>query len=80
MYINGLPYVLREVVRPMKNLQEYAGIDAKRLERMEGRLKADVLAEAGGWDVLGPSLCACFVLVSMLSSCSQWRGNLRQPC
>jgi hypothetical protein len=29
-------------------LQEYAGIDAERLERMEARLKADVLAEAGG--------------------------------
>lgn len=28
-------------------LQEYAGIDAERLERMEARLKADVLAEAG---------------------------------
>ena len=31
----------------MKNLQEYAGIDATRLERMERRLKEDVLAEAG---------------------------------
>lgn len=30
-------------------LQEYAGIDAERLERMEARLKADVLAEAGDW-------------------------------
>lgn len=28
-------------------VQEYAGIDAERLERMEARLKADVLAEAG---------------------------------
>jgi hypothetical protein len=27
-------------------LQEYAGIEADRLERMEARLKADVLAEA----------------------------------
>lgn len=35
-------------VCPMKNLQEYAGIDATRLERMERRLKEDVLAEAGG--------------------------------
>jgi hypothetical protein len=47
VYINGLPFVLREQQRPMKNLQEYAGIDAERLERMEARLKQDVLAEAG---------------------------------
>eukprot|EP00879_Flechtneria_rotunda_P018628 GHRR01019549.1.p1 GENE.GHRR01019549.1~~GHRR01019549.1.p1 ORF type:complete len:942 (+),score=356.76 GHRR01019549.1:158-2983(+) len=46
IYINGLPFVLREQQRPMKNLQEYAGIDAERLERMEARLKQDVLAEA----------------------------------
>jgi hypothetical protein len=47
VYINGLPFVLREQQRPMKNLQEYAGIDAERLERMEARLKQDVLGEAG---------------------------------
>jgi hypothetical protein len=47
VYINGLPFVLREQQRPMKNLQEYAGIDAERLERMEARLKQDVLTEAG---------------------------------
>eukprot|EP00882_Tetradesmus_deserticola_P029298 GHRQ01032800.1.p2 GENE.GHRQ01032800.1~~GHRQ01032800.1.p2 ORF type:complete len:113 (-),score=39.84 GHRQ01032800.1:36-374(-) len=47
VYINGLPFVLREQQWPMKNLQEYAGIDAERLERMEARLKQDVLLEAG---------------------------------
>lgn len=47
VYVNGLPFVLREQQRPMKNLQEYAGIDAERLERMEARLKQDVLTEAG---------------------------------
>ena len=47
VYVNGRPFVLREQQRPMKNLQEYAGIDASRLERMEQRLKEDVLAEAG---------------------------------
>jgi hypothetical protein len=91
VYINGLPFVLREHRRPLKNLQvrrvavegrmavggaagvqpspahshttewpltsclshpvalsqEYAGIESDRLERMEARLKADVLAEAG---------------------------------
>lgn len=48
VYVNGRPFVLREQARPMKNLQEYAGIDARRLERMEQRLKDDLLAEAGG--------------------------------
>ncbi|KIY98140.1 hypothetical protein MNEG_9823 [Monoraphidium neglectum] len=46
VYINGRPFVLREQVCPLKNLQEYAGIDATRLERMERRLKEDVLGEA----------------------------------
>jgi hypothetical protein len=34
-------------VRPLKNMMEYAGIDASRLEAMEERLKKDVLAEVG---------------------------------
>uniref|UniRef100_A0A7S3QUH6 Tyrosine specific protein phosphatases domain-containing protein n=1 Tax=Dunaliella tertiolecta TaxID=3047 RepID=A0A7S3QUH6_DUNTE len=46
VYINGKPFVLREEVRPLKNMMEYAGIDAARLEAMEERLKKDVLAEA----------------------------------
>lgn len=46
VYINGRPFVLREEVRPLKNMMEYEGIDAARLEAMEERLKKDVLAEA----------------------------------
>lgn len=46
LYINGQPYVLREAERPFKNLQEYRGIGAERLELMEQRLKEDVLREA----------------------------------
>ncbi|EFN52818.1 hypothetical protein CHLNCDRAFT_26452 [Chlorella variabilis] len=46
VYINGRPYVLRESARPFKNLLEYHGIMADRLERMEARLRDDVLAEA----------------------------------
>ncbi|KAK9808828.1 hypothetical protein WJX72_004439 [[Myrmecia] bisecta] len=46
VYINGRPFVLREDERPFKNMQEYTGIDTARLEQMEARLKADVLAEA----------------------------------
>ena len=32
-------------VRPLKNMMEYAGIEAARIEAMEERLKKDVLAE-----------------------------------
>ena len=46
LYVNGQPYVLREAERPFKNLQEYRGIGAERLELMEQRLKEDVLREA----------------------------------
>lgn len=46
IYIDGEPYVLREASRPFKNLLEYRGIDAKRLNKMEERLKDDVIEEA----------------------------------
>lgn len=49
LYINGQPYVLREAERPFKNLQEYRGIGAERLELMEQRLKEDVLREAAAF-------------------------------
>ena len=49
VYINGRPFVLREEERPFKNMQEYTGIDARRLEQMESRLKADVLREMTGF-------------------------------
>ncbi|XP_077240412.1 metal ion-binding protein isoform X2 [Tasmannia lanceolata] len=46
IYINGKPFVLREVERPYKNMLEYTGIDRVRVERMEARLKEDILREA----------------------------------
>ncbi|KAK0600073.1 hypothetical protein LWI29_011378 [Acer saccharum] len=46
VYINGKPFVLREVERPYKNMLEYSGIDRERVERMEARLKEDILREA----------------------------------
>ncbi|RWR94458.1 paladin isoform X2 [Cinnamomum micranthum f. kanehirae] len=46
IYINGKPFVLREVERPYKNMLEYTGIDSERVERMEARLKEDILREA----------------------------------
>ncbi|KAI4301625.1 hypothetical protein L6164_034885 [Bauhinia variegata] len=46
IYINGKPFVLREVERPYKNMVEYTGIDRERVEKMEARLKEDILREA----------------------------------
>ncbi|KAK1398683.1 Paladin [Heracleum sosnowskyi] len=46
IYINGKPFVLREVERPYKNMLEYRGIDRDRVEGMEARLKDDILREA----------------------------------
>ncbi|XP_034904213.1 uncharacterized protein [Populus alba] len=46
IYINGKPFVLREVERPYKNMLEYTGIGRERVERMEARLKEDILREA----------------------------------
>ena len=45
-YINGTPYVLREARGAYTNMKEYSGIDSARLEALEQRLKAEVLAEA----------------------------------
>lgn len=50
IYIAGQPYVLREESRPFKNLLEYRGIDAKRLNKMEERLRDDVVEEASKHD------------------------------
>ncbi|WCJ22568.1 Paladin [Euphorbia peplus] len=47
IYIHGKPFVLREVERPYKNMLEYTGIERQRVERMEARLKEDILREAG---------------------------------
>lgn len=50
IYINGKPFVLREVERPYKNMLEYTGIDRDRVEGMEARLKEDILREARRYD------------------------------
>uniref|UniRef100_A0A6N2NAG9 Tyrosine specific protein phosphatases domain-containing protein n=1 Tax=Salix viminalis TaxID=40686 RepID=A0A6N2NAG9_SALVM len=50
IYINGKPFVLREVERPYKNMLEYTGIGRERVERMEARLKEDILREAARFE------------------------------
>lgn len=47
-YVNGQPYVLREVERPFSNL-ELTGVSGERVEAMEARLAVDVQAEAAAY-------------------------------
>ena len=46
LYINGKPFVLREMEHPFANV-EYTGITSARVEDMEQRMKQDVLKEVG---------------------------------
>lgn len=46
IYVNDTPFVLRDLSSPFINIKSYTGISAPRLESVEVRLKADILAEA----------------------------------
>ncbi|CAO3609264.1 unnamed protein product [Cunninghamella echinulata] len=46
VYLNGCPYVLREYANPMQNMNLFLGIKSTRLEKVEQRLKSDVIKEA----------------------------------
>ena len=46
IYVNETPFVLRDLESPFVNIKSYTGISAHRLESVENRLKADILAEA----------------------------------
>ncbi|KAI9567360.1 inositol hexakisphosphate-domain-containing protein [Boletus coccyginus] len=50
VYINGAPYCLRRERFSLRNMKDYGGISASRLEVLEERLKADVLAELNAFD------------------------------
>jgi hypothetical protein len=45
IYINGIPYVLRDRAFTLRNLRAYKGITGSRLEQLEERLKEDVVRE-----------------------------------
>lgn len=60
VYLNGFPYVLREYADPMQNMTAFLGINAARLEKVEERLKADIMKEAksmGGLLLVHHELC-----------------------
>ncbi|KAG8928388.1 hypothetical protein FRC01_006011 [Tulasnella sp. 417] len=45
VYVNGAPYCLRLEASSLRNIKDYGGISASRLEILEDRLKSDVIAE-----------------------------------
>ncbi|RDB25649.1 Paladin [Hypsizygus marmoreus] len=45
VYINGAPYCLRREGFSLRNMKDYGGISASRLEVLEERLRDDVVAE-----------------------------------
>ncbi|KAA1467713.1 hypothetical protein DENSPDRAFT_832824 [Dentipellis sp. KUC8613] len=45
VYVNGAPYCLRRERFSLRNMKDYGGISASRLEVLEERLKGDVITE-----------------------------------
>ncbi|KAJ7063606.1 inositol hexakisphosphate-domain-containing protein [Mycena amicta] len=45
VYVNGAPYCLRREGFSLRNMKDYGGISASRLEVLEERLRDDVIAE-----------------------------------
>ncbi|KAF7727042.1 hypothetical protein EC973_008089 [Apophysomyces ossiformis] len=50
IYINGIPYVLRDRYFTLRNIRAYKGITGYRLEQLENRLKEDVIREVLSYD------------------------------
>ncbi|KAI9221936.1 inositol hexakisphosphate-domain-containing protein [Blastocladiella britannica] len=50
IYLCGVPYVLRDQAAALRNVRSYRGITGDRLERMEDRLRDDVVAELDTYD------------------------------
>ncbi|KAG1059509.1 hypothetical protein G6F42_028289 [Rhizopus arrhizus] len=50
IYINGIPYVLRDRYFTLRNIKVYKGITGERLEQLEERLKQDVIREVLNYD------------------------------
>lgn len=50
IYINGIPYVLRDRYFTLRNMKVYKGITGARLEQLEERLKQDVMREISNYD------------------------------
>lgn len=45
VYLDGMPYVLRDADEPLQNMRAFSGISAERVETLEERLVEDILNE-----------------------------------
>lgn len=45
-YLNARPFVLRELKHPFRNMDEFKGVSAERLDAIELQLKQDIRVEA----------------------------------
>jgi hypothetical protein len=45
VYLDGLPFVLREAGEPLQNMRAFSGISAERVESLEARLVEDIKSE-----------------------------------
>lgn len=50
IYINGIPYVLRDRYYTLRNIRAYKGITGSRLEQLEERLKEDIIQEISNYE------------------------------
>lgn len=50
IYINGVPYVLRDHLFTVRNIHSFSGITSRRLELLEDRLREDVLSECHAYE------------------------------
>jgi hypothetical protein len=45
VYLDGLPFVLREAGEPLQNMRAFSGISSDRVETLEARLVEDIKSE-----------------------------------
>lgn len=67
VYLNGIPYVLREFADPLQNMRAFLGINSVRLEKVEERLKSEVIKESrtlGGLILVHQELCKFDILLT----------------
>jgi hypothetical protein len=50
VYLDSKPYVIRDSLKPLRNIDSYQGIRINRIEQMEDRLAQDILAEIEKWN------------------------------
>jgi hypothetical protein len=74
--------VLREYADPMQNMSAFLGINSIRLEKVEERLKSDIIKEAkslGGLILVHQELCKSLLLLLLFTKHFKVDGTI-VPC